>query len=320
MPTPQSPGPRPGRLPVIDLFRGLALLAMALYHLSWDLKFFGFVDWDLQGDAGWIAARYLIAGVFLALVGVGLVLWDVQGRHWRRWAVRLNKVVFGAIAVTVATWYLIPDEFIFFGILHSIAVASILGLLFLRLRPVVNLVLGLAVIALPILWRSTLFDHAWLLWTGLGTTPPHSNDYEPLFPWFGPVLLGLALARWWLRAGAPAGRVDGGAPGRPLRWLGRHSLAAYLVHQPLLIGILALVSLAQGRDLQAMLSPDRAAPLLIDCQVQCEQQGGGPEQCHAYCGCMVDGVQAQNLWPALRSDAAPELKDRLLGLASSCSR
>ncbi|TSD86698.1 DUF1624 domain-containing protein [Mycobacterium sp. KBS0706] len=316
------PTPAPaGRLPVIDLLRGLALLAMALYHLSWDLRYFGFVDWDLQGGAGWIAARYLIAGSFLALVGVGLVLWHVQGRDWRRWAIRLNKVAAGAVAVTVATWFAMPDEFIFFGILHSIAVASVLGLLFLRLRPLVNFVLGLAVIALPILWRSPLFDHAWLLWTGLGTQAPHSNDYEPLFPWFGPVLLGFATARWWLRARTPGGTIDGGAPGRPLRWVGRHSLAVYLIHQPVLIGVLLLVGMALGRDPQAMLSPgpDQAREL-IDCQVQCEQRGGGMEQCHAYCSCMVDGVQAQSLWPALRPDATPELKDRLLGLAASCSR
>lgn len=317
MPTP----PPPGRLPVIDLLRGLALLAMALYHLSWDLRFFGFVDWDLVGGTGWIAARYLIAGSFLALAGVGLVLWHMQGRDWRRWAIRLNKVAAGAVAVTLATWFAMRDEFIFFGILHSIAVASVLGLLFLRLRPALNFALGLAVIALPILWRSSLFDHAWLLWTGLGTQTPRSNDYEPLFPWFGPVLLGFAAARWWLRARAPAGTIDGGAPGRPLRWMGRHSLAVYLIHQPVLIGLLLLVGMALGRDPQAMLSPgpDQAKEL-IDCQVQCEQQGGGMEQCHAYCGCMVDGVQAQDLWPALRPDATPELKDRLLGLAASCSR
>lgn len=312
---------RPGRLPVIDLLRGLALLAMALYHLSWDLRFFGFVDWDLVGGTGWIAARYLIAGSFLALVGVGLVLWHVQGRDWRRWAIRLNKVVAGAIAVTVATWFVIPDQFIFFGILHCIAVASILGLLFLRLRPAVNLLLGFAVIALPILWRSTLFDHSWLLWTGLGTLPPRSNDYEPLFPWFGPVLLGIAAARWWLRGCAPGGSVGGGVLGRPLRWVGRHSLAVYLIHQPALIGLLLLVGIALGRDPQAMLSPPPdPAPLLIDCQVQCEQRGGSAEGCHAYCGCMVDGVQAQSLWPALRPDAAPELKDRLRDLAAVCSR
>jgi uncharacterized membrane protein len=312
---------RTGRLPAIDLLRGLALLAMAVYHLSWDLKFFRFVDWDLAGGTGWIAARYLIAGSFLALVGLGLELWNVQGRDWRRWAVRLNKVVAGAIAVTVATWYAIPDEFIFFGILHSIAVASILGLLALRLRPAVTLVLGLAVIGLPIVWRSGLFDHSWLLWTGLGTVPPRSNDYEPLFPWFGPVLIGLALGRWWLRAGAPGGMVAGGVPGRPLRWIGRYSLVFYLLHQPVLIGVLLLVGMGMGRDPQAMLSPaPDPTPLLIDCQVQCEQQGGGPDACHAYCGCMVDAVQAQSLWPALRPDAAPDLKDRLRDLAAACSR
>ncbi|MBW8728104.1 MAG: hypothetical protein JF625_23540, partial [Inquilinus limosus] len=72
---------------------------------------------------------------------------------------------------------------------------------------------------------------------------------------------------------------------------------------------------------QAMLSPPPdPAPMLIDCQVQCEQRGGGMEQCHAYCGCMVDAVQAQSLWPALRPDATPELKGRLRDLAAICTR
>lgn len=317
MPTPS----RPGRLPVLDLLRGLALLAMALYHFSWDLRFFRFVDWDLQSGPEWIAARYLIAGCFLALVGAGLVLWDVQGRSWRRWAIRLGKVVLGAAAVTVATRIIIPDQYIFFGILHCIAVASVLGLLFLRRPALLDLGLGLAVIALPIVWRSPMFDPPWLLWLGLGIVPPLSNDHEPLFPWFGPVLLGMAVARLWLRAGAPAGGRDGGTVGRPLRWAGRHSLGFYLMHQPILIGVLLLIGMALGRDPRAMLSPPPdPAPLMIDCQVQCETRGGGMETCHAYCGCMVDGVVAQNLWPALQPDAAPALRDRLGALVAACNR
>jgi uncharacterized membrane protein len=313
--------PRPGRLPVLDLLRGLALLAMAFYHFSWDLKFFRFVDWDLQNGDAWIVARYLIAGTFLALVGAGLVLWDLQGRDWRRWAIRMGKIVLGAAAVTVATWFILPDEYIFFGILHCIAVASVLGLVFLRLPAWANLILGLAVIALPIAWRSTLFDPSWLLWLGLGTVAARSNDYEPLFPWFGPVLLGIGLARLWLRARAPAGTVDGGAIGRPLRWAGRHALGFYLLHQPILIGALLLLGMALGRDPQAMLSPPPdPAPLLINCQLECESRGGGMDSCHAYCGCMVDGVVAQNLWPALQPDTTPDLRDRLGKLVAACNR
>lgn len=312
---------RPGRLPALDLLRGLALVAMALYHFSWDLRFFGFVDWDLQGGTGWRISRYLIAGSFLALVGVGLVLWDGQGRDWRRWAVRLGKVVLAAAAVTAVTRVAIPGEYIFFGILHSIAAASVLGLLFLRLPVLLNLVLGVAVIVLPALWRSHVFDAPWLLWLGLGTVTPISNDYEPLFPWFGPVLLGMAAVRLWLRLDTPGGAWGGGAVARPLRWAGRHSLAFYLLHQPVLIGLLLLVGIALGRNPQEMLSPPPdTGPMMVDCQIQCENRSGGPEQCYAYCSCMIDGVTAQGLWPALEPDATRDQQRRLETLIDACSR
>ena len=69
------------------------------------------------------------------------------------------------------------------------------------------------------------------------TTKPVTEDYVPLFPWTGVLLIGIAAGHWLLRA-----RFAPLAPARhapaALRWLGRHSLIIYLGHQPLLIGLL----------------------------------------------------------------------------------
>ncbi|MBL6431716.1 MAG: DUF1624 domain-containing protein [Alphaproteobacteria bacterium] len=44
---------RTGRLDVFDIARGLALLAMAVYHLAWDLSWFSLVDWRVAKDPAW---------------------------------------------------------------------------------------------------------------------------------------------------------------------------------------------------------------------------------------------------------------------------
>ena len=71
------------------------------------------------------------------------------------------------------------------------------------------------------------------------TAKPVTEDYVPLFPWTGVLLIGIAAGHWLMRERfgplAPLGRVPAA-----LRWLGRHSLVVYLVHQPLLIGLLWL--------------------------------------------------------------------------------
>ena len=83
--TPATPR---GRMDALDVARGLALLAMAVYHLSWDLRWFGLVDWPVDSSRGWRIFAGLIAGSFLVLVGVGLVLAHGRGIRWRKALVR----------------------------------------------------------------------------------------------------------------------------------------------------------------------------------------------------------------------------------------
>jgi len=80
---------------------------------------------------------------------------------------------------------------------------------------------------------------------GLVTVKPRTEDYVPLLPWLGVVLIGVALGTVWRRNGfalAPALRKLNEVPPRWLVFFGVWSLTVYLLHQPVLMGILWVVS------------------------------------------------------------------------------
>src|SRR5690606_3045260 len=91
-------------------------------------------------------------------VGVSLVLAHGNGIRWKNFWKRLARIVAAAAAITVATRFATPDSFIFFGILHHIALASVLGLLFVRLPAFVTAIAALLVVAAPHYLRMPVFD------------------------------------------------------------------------------------------------------------------------------------------------------------------
>ena len=103
------------------------------------------------------------------------------------------------------------------------------------------LALAAICLAMPLLVSSPVFAQPWLLWAGLAPWPPVTNDYVPLFPWLGVVLLGLA---WPEPVVALARRLD---VSRVLAWAGRHALPIYLLHQPVLLSLLGLYTWATGQ-------------------------------------------------------------------------
>jgi uncharacterized membrane protein len=230
------------RLPVIDALRGAAIVMMIVYHFSFDLNYFGVLQQNFYTDPFWITARSVILGSFLAVAGISLSLAASHGIRWRAYGKRLAAIAACAILVSVGSYLMFPQSWIYFGVLHFIFVAGILGLAFVRLGWL-NLAIGAALIAAGVLIESPFFDHPLLNWFGLMTHKPITEDYVPLLPWFGVVLIGMfAGTRIAPAAAAPAAGRQPPAKslGRALQWAGRHSLVIYMVHQPVLIGILYL--------------------------------------------------------------------------------
>lgn len=315
------------RYPMLDIARGLAIAAMVAYHAAWDADFIGLAPQDFFAGWGWEWFRRAILGSFLLLVGVSLVLAHGAGfragRFWRRFAM----IAAGALVITLVSARAFPQHMIVFGVLHNIAVSSLLGLAFLRLPWPVTGLAGLAVIAAGTLGPG-LFDTPALGWIGFMRTPPVSRDFVPLAPWFGAVLLGMALARAAPPALARLGAArPGGAAGRLLAFGGRHSLAAYLLHQPviflLLAGIAALtlpagaVSWTGGGG--AVHSAAYARGFTAACRRNCAAGGLSAAACAAYCQCMLSHVRRE---PAVADldprTISPRGRARLQALGRQC--
>lgn len=232
----------PGRKVLFDVLRGLAIVAMVAYHFCFDLDYHGYTRFDFHHDPFWLTARAGILGLFLGLVGVGLVYATADGFKPRRYFRRLATLAAAALLVSLASRTLFPNSWIFFGVLHFILLASLLGLLFLRFSRLNVL------IASGLLWAGNNLQHAFFdqpvwQWIGLMTHKPITEDYVPLLPWFGVVLIGIALGRFF--HDHPRGRQWADWRGehaiaRGLALAGRHSLLIYLLHQPLLLGLLWL--------------------------------------------------------------------------------
>ena len=199
------PQPRQ-RLLLIDALRGIAIAMMVAFHFCFDLSYFGLADFNFYEDSFWLNARTLILSSFLFLVGVSLVLATRSGLILTRYLRRLGYLLAAALLVSVATWWMFAERFVFFGVLHFIALASVLGLLFVR-AGWLNLVLGVALILAANRYQSPWFDEPGRRWIGLMTHKPPTEDYVPLLPWFGVVLLGIF-----------AGRSRGGCPRTRTKW------------------------------------------------------------------------------------------------------
>jgi uncharacterized membrane protein len=223
----------------LDALRGLAIVWMACFHFCFDLNNFGLLlpRQNFYGEPFWTVQRSCIVTLFLFCAGLGqaVALQAAQSdkRFWRRWL----QIAGCALLVSAGSAVMFPRSWISFGVLHGIA---LMLLLTRRAAPLGAWLwpLGALAMLMPRVVQHPFFDHRVSNWVGLVTTKPITEDYVPLLPWLGVMLWGLAAGGWLL---AHQRVVLAGALPRPL-WplatLGRLSLSFYMLHQPVLIGLI----------------------------------------------------------------------------------
>ena len=180
--------------------------------------------------------------LFLLLSGLCVTL----GSH----SLRRGAIVFGCGMVCSLVTYgmfrfglLSYFTVIRFGVLHCLGVCMLLWPLMKKLPPWLLALLGAAVIGLGI-WFDTLYvSPGWLFPFGLKSQFFSSGDYFPLAPNLGWFLLGAFVGRtvYRKRESLLPKVSEDLLPLRLLRFCGRHALLIYLLHQPIITGLLMLL-------------------------------------------------------------------------------
>ena len=212
---------------IVDVLRGFTVILMIIFHFSFDLNYFHFVSFDIIQEPFWYFFPRLIVFLFLFSAGLALIMAHKDKIHWKPFLKRLALLLFWAIMISLITYRFFPDEWIYFGTLHAIFTVSIFSLPFLR-YPKIALIVALALFipSMTMDWNIPWFEMAHSSW-----------DYISPFPWVGASLLGIFAAH----KGFHLIKLPENSLTKSLKYLGKHSLFIYLIHQPILFGILALI-------------------------------------------------------------------------------
>lgn len=244
--------PKTDRFIELDLLRGLAIMSMILGHMLWNLDFYGIAPLD----RGVYSALQMIApNLFFLLVGicvvVGLKKKELKGiaavnNYYKHLFIRGLKIFCLGMLLTVATMIVLPDKPILFGVLHCIGFSIVLTIPFLKYRNYTILfsliiILSGSVVSQYVVNKPTIFHlafglHQKNIWS-------YTVDYFPLIPWFGICLLGVVIGDWLYCGDCRRFRFPDLSKYRPVKicsWIGQHSLGIYLLHQPILAGLLMI--------------------------------------------------------------------------------
>ncbi len=239
------------RLWEIDAVRGIAVILMIIFHFVFDLTFFGASTVDIYSTPWQLFARS-IGTTFITVLGVSLTLrYDqlkpqMDRRQMFRVYLKRGATLFAwGMVITVVTYFAVGRRFVVFGILHLLGLSVILAFPFLQ-RRWASLGVGLLALGLGAYLGSVKVLYPWLLWLGVPQFRRGMVDYYPILPWFGFALLGVFVGLTFYPHGVRRFRLPDLSQApliRALSYLGRHSLVIYLVHQPILLGLLILVGI-----------------------------------------------------------------------------
>ena len=223
------------RLSLLDSLRGFAMVWMTVYHLCFDLNYFGWITQDFYNNPVWTWQRSAIVSLFLFCVGWSQALTSMasQSFGWKRWL----QIAACAALVSISSYVMYPKSFIYFGVLHGVCAMLLMLWVLRRLlnQPLHWVALG-AVSMVLFAYPPVILNAAPWNVLGLISQKPITEDYVPILPWF-------ALVCWGYAFGGIVVEKKGLNIAfnplilKPLSGLGRYSLSYYMLHQPVLIGL-----------------------------------------------------------------------------------
>ena len=231
------------RVFLLDITRGICVLAMIAYHFCWDLGYFGLIDIRLITQGLGLFIAQLIGSSFITIAGISSRLLTQSDNFKTKFIKRFFKLVFISTLISTATFILNKNSFIFFGILHFLTVSSIISLILMMIRNNFQLLLIFFVVAIISSSGVTFNLPFFLSWLGFNTEVPVTNDFYPIFPWITFYFFGFWLGKM-IYEKVTQKNDDFSMPVNKINnlfkfceYVGQKALVIYILHQPILFSL-----------------------------------------------------------------------------------
>ncbi len=220
----------------IDAARGASVISMVLYH-SYVIPQYPYAQQPLREVA------IIIASSFIFLSGLSIKIAYERGYRFPKFLIRSIKIGICALIITIATYLYVPTQYVIFGILHFISVASLLIYPLLKRGILHRGVLALAILIIFILTPNKAIGNIFTIPIGFYPKSFHSLDYFPIIPWITVMLLGTIFSDIIYPQGERKYKIKlkESFITKILVKLGRKSLWIYMGHIPLIYCVTLLI-------------------------------------------------------------------------------
>ncbi|HQT82090.1 MAG: hypothetical protein B7Z60_06470 [Ferrovum sp. 37-45-19] len=218
------------RLLFIDELRGMAICMMVVFHFCYDLNYFHYTQFNILESSFWTTWRTVIVAWFVFISGVSISFAPNNHTHFIK---RITKLFLSAVTISIVTYFLFGNRFIYFGVIHFFLIATMVTYP-IRENKKSLAMLGTLILLISNTCQLSVMNPNYLNWIGLNSLKPATEDYAPLFPWLGLYFIGVASAPFLIHKKSLKIKA--------LSVLGQHSLMIYLIHQPVLFLLFSLAS------------------------------------------------------------------------------